>query len=321
MKLLFILMEVFLVQQFSLSLWAGPNVIVSSLKKEEIKELGQLTAAKLTSENYNQLKEKYGKYCELINKSENASDTNVYTGLLVSCLRLAEIEDSLNREEQASMIRMNACSKNPLVCKQFINQVPPDDFKVAFDLASILCENPVRGFLHKNLLHALCSFKNELKQPLALGDRWYNLMERAYSTSFDALKKSLPPQGSKSPLLDFTVVEPKMLNSFSESLRRAQFPLNVRFKLYKLSHWFGPSRLKPSGRELYVSEFSGGEGNNWRDHFSGYAILSYKDLRPVLEKLRRTRFSTDKVTANGKIIGYTETGVVPVPVIWIESLQ
>lgn len=253
------------------------------------------------------------------------------------CFTEANLLAANGNDREAKVRREMACDLNSKFCIERQSRSYSPDFHEVFDLAPRFCAPGAvpRGSLTKFFLERLCSLKVDHGESKKLEKAWIEQQEQVFSGMLSEVKSIQSAQQGKKADFDFTAASESTISGFYLSLKSRKLPVRVSFELYNISavawpmdYWPG-SMLSPKERpmpegenvrlpKLPLSGFSGTTEQGWMAGFSGYAAVLPNDLFTLSRRLPMWRSPMFKRKVTATVIGYRETGVIPVPVIVLD---
>lgn len=230
---------------------------------------------------------------------------------------------------EARKTRERACLLDKKACIQSQSHSYNPDFFVVLDLASYFCEpDAVRpGALTKFFLRDLCSIKADQRGTDKLESAWVESRNRIFVHWLPKVE-SIQSASERLPVARrFQGASQEKIEEFYLSLRSRTQPIRVEFELHHIQPvaLIGDFQSFESGvkktDKLPLSGFMGHSGQGWSKGFSGYAALQPAALLDLSRKTPLMRSSPFKKLVTATVIGFRETGVVPVPVVVLDSAQ
>lgn len=233
---------------------------------------------------------------------------------------------------EAKSLREEACKLDVKFCiDRQANSYSADFFEI-LDLAPRFCvPGTVRpGALTKSFLDRLCILKVDHSDSQKLAQAWILAQEKSLEPWLLEVKKIQSSNREKKVDLDFAAAPENVLRDFYLSLKTRKLPVKVSFELYSLSPIARPMDYFPGGvqvdaggeqarlPQIPLTGFSGTTKQGWTSGFSGYAGLMPKELFDLSRRLQVHGSSGFKIKVTATVIGYRETGVIPVPVIVLD---
>ena len=249
------------------------------------------------------------------------------------CFMEAKFFAAAGQDREAAKLRETACRLNSKFCIERQSRSYSPDFHEVFDLAPRFCAKGAvpAGMLTKLFLKRLCSLAAEDRDTRKLAEAWIEDQEKSFALVIPEIKQIQTSHGQKKVDFNFTDADDKTLSEFYLSLKTRELPIRVKFDLYHISaiarpmeYWAGELR-KDAGKKpvqlprLPLSGFAGTYKQGWTAGFSGYAAALPKDLFNLSRRLPIWQGSAFKRTVTATVIGYRETGVIPVPVIVLDA--
>ena len=287
-----------------------PGGITESCAAQVLKDSNQL--------DFNESKRRLQAVCE-----NNSTDPKFMVFRQAACFEQAKIDAAQGRIQEAADLRRKACSLEMNFCiERMVKNYAPNYFE-AVDLASIMCDKPEvkNTYVHKLYFSILCSLPPAKSDRAALEQAWVAQRTKAFSKFEEEIVKVRTTNKNLKPELDFSVLDKTKLDAFYRDLRKMSFPKKVKFNLSRMEPVNAPMDLNSDKSLWLLSGFSGGPGTNWTEHFAGYAGIPTAELIPLARKFPFLSHPTYNIPVTGTIIGYRETGVVPVPVLILDEVK